>query len=84
MIGIEPIEPGCEEALLPADNRGRTGLQAAFDRVEGSSFGQHQDEPGAKDVAGRQGTRLSNAAEFRTLVTGEGDFAAGRHTTYKI
>ena len=80
MIGIEPIEPGLEEALLPANDGGSSGLQPALDGAEGRAFGQHQDELGAKDVAGRQRTRLSNAAEFRTLVAGEGDFAACRHT----
>jgi hypothetical protein len=44
---------------LPADDGRRTGLQPAFDGVEGSSFGQHQDELGAKDVDRWQGTRLS-------------------------
>src|ERR1700757_3536578 len=63
MIGIEPVEPAFEEALLPADDRGSTGLQPALNDVEGSSFCQHQDELSAKDVAGRQGTRLSDAAE---------------------
>ena len=80
MIGVEPVEPGFEEALLPADDRGSAGLQPALNGVEGSSFCQHQDELGAKDVAGRQGTRLSDAAEFRTLVAGEADFAVCRHT----
>lgn len=68
MIGIEPVEPGFEEALLPADDGGSTALQPALNGVEGSSFCQHQDEHGAKDVAGRQGMRLSNAAEFRWLL----------------
>jgi hypothetical protein len=80
MIGIEPIESGLEEALLPADNGGSTGLQHTLDGAEGGSFGQHQDELGAKDVAGRQGTRLSDAAEFRTLVAGERYFTVCRHT----
>jgi hypothetical protein len=80
MIGIQPIEPEFEEALLPADDGGSTGLQPAFNRVEGGPFTQHQDELGAKDVTRWQGTRLSNAAEFGTLVTGERDFAACRHT----
>jgi hypothetical protein len=80
MIGIEPVEPGLEKALLPADDRGSTGLQPALNGVEGSSFCQHQDELGAKDAASRQGTRLSNAAEFRPLVAGEGHFAVCRHT----
>src|SRR6202030_852254 len=80
MIGIEPVETGFEEALLPADDRGSTGLQPALNGIERGSLCQHQDEPGAKDVAGRQGARLSDAAEFRTLVAGEGHFAVCRHT----
>ena len=80
MIGVEPVEPRFQEALLPADNRGSTGLQPALNGVEGGSFCQHQDEFGAKDVAGRQRTRLSDAAEFQTLVAGEGHFAICRHT----
>jgi hypothetical protein len=80
MIGIEPIESGLEEALLPADDGGSTGLQHTLDGVEGGSFGQHQDELGAKYVAGRQGTRLSDAAEFRTLIAGERYFTVCRHT----
>lgn len=80
MIGVEPVEPAFEKALLPTDDRRCTGLQPALDGVEGSSFCQHQDELGAKDVARRQGTRLSDAAEFRTLVAGEGHFAVCRHT----
>jgi len=80
MIGIEPIESGLKEALLPADDGRGTRLQSALDGVEGSSLGQHQDELGAKNVTRRQGTRLSNAAKFYTLVRGEGDFATCRHT----
>jgi len=36
MTGIQPIEPECEEALFPADDGGSTGLQPAFNRVEGA------------------------------------------------
>ena len=80
MIGIEPIDSGLQKALFPANDRGSTGLQAAFDRVEGSSFGQHQDELGAKNITGRQRTGLRNAVEFQTLVCRERDFAVCRHT----
>jgi hypothetical protein len=80
MIGAEPLEPRFEEALLPADNRGSIGLQPALNGVKGDSFCQHQDELGAKDVAGRQRARLSDAAEFRTFVGGEGHLAVCRHT----
>ena len=80
MISIEPIDAGFEEALLPADDRRSAGLQPTFDGVEGSSFGQRQNEPGAKDVTRRQRTRLRNAAEFGMLVIGKRDSAVCRHT----
>jgi len=83
MIGVEPVEPGFEEALLPADDGGSTGLQPTLNGVEGGLFGQHQDELDAKDVAGRQRTRLSDAAEFRALLAGEGHFAVCRHTNFE-
>jgi len=79
VIGVEPVEPRFEEALLPADDGGSTGLQPALNGIEGG-FCQHQDELSAKDVAGRQRTRLGDAAEFRTLVAGEGHFIVCRHT----
>lgn len=81
VIGIEPVEPGLEETLLPADDGGSRGLQLPLDRAERRALSQHQDKLGAKDVARGQRAGLSNAAEFQTLVAGEGDFAAGRHTT---
>ncbi len=34
---IGPIEPGLEEALLPANDRGSTGLQPKLNGVEGGS-----------------------------------------------
>jgi hypothetical protein len=36
---------------------------------------------GTKDVAGWQGTRLSDAAKFRPLLAGEGHFPICRHTS---
>jgi len=80
MIGVQAIESKLQKAPLPANDRRGAGLQPAFDGIEGSSFRQQQHQLGAKDVAGRQGTRLSNAGKFQTLVRGEGDFAACRHT----
>lgn len=58
---------------------GRTGLQLAFDRIEGSSFGQHQDQFGAKHVSCRQATRFSDAAEFGTLLRSKNDCVVCRH-----
>ena len=80
MIGVEPIDPGLEEPLFPANDGRRPGLQKSLNRVEGSAFGQHQDELGPKAVTGRQRTRLRNAAEFGMLITGEEDYAICRHT----
>ena len=80
MTRIQAVHPRGKEALLPADDGRGTRLQSPLDGVEGSSLGQHQDELGAKNVTRRQGTRLSNAAKFYTLVRGEGDFATCRHT----
>src|SRR5260370_1137225 len=68
MIGVEPVEPRFQEALLPADDRGSTGLQPALNGVEAASFCQHQDELGAKDVAGLETTRLALSPKFRTLL----------------
>jgi hypothetical protein len=38
MIGVEPVEPRFEEALLPADDGGSHGLQPALNGIEGDSF----------------------------------------------
>ena len=80
MIGVESVEPAFEEALLPADDGGSTRLQPALNDIERGSFCQHQDELSAKDVTRRKRSRLSNAAEFRALVAGEGHFAIRSHT----
>ena len=42
-------------------------LQPVFDSVEGSSFGQHQDELGAKDVARWQLITARNSATIGLL-----------------
>jgi len=80
MIGIESVEPEPKEALFPANDGRSTGLQPTLDGAEGRLFGQHQDEPGAKDVSGRERTRLRNAVKFCALAGGKRDFVAGRHT----
>jgi hypothetical protein len=79
VIGIKPIEPGLEETPLSADDGGSRGLQLPLDRAERRALSQHPDKLGAKDIACGQGTRLSDAAEFRMLVGSEGHFALCRH-----
>ncbi len=62
MIGVQSLDPLLPETLLPANDRGRSGLQPLLDRVEGRPFCQHQDQLGAKHVTGRQSTGLGDAA----------------------
>ena len=38
---------------------------------------QHQDQPGAKHISGRQRTRLGDPAEFKLLTVGENKGIAG-------
>ena len=42
------------EALFPAHDGGRGGLELSLDRVEGRAFGQHQNQLGAKHISGGQ------------------------------
>src|SRR5713101_8337317 len=80
MVGVESIQSGLQEALLPANDGRSTGVQPVFDGVEGGMFSQHEDQLGTEDVPGWQGTRLGNAAEFQLLLLGEPDFVAWGHT----
>ncbi len=68
MIVSSPSSPDSRKRCFQRMMVVAPGLQPALNGVERGSFCQHQDELGAKDVAGRQGARLSDAAEFRTLV----------------
>jgi hypothetical protein len=56
------------EALLPADDGGRCGLELPLDRAKGRAFGWHQNHLGAKHVSGGQRTGLGDAAEVRMLL----------------
>lgn len=67
MISIESIESRFREALFPADDGRRTDLQPAFDGVERSSLGQHQDELGAKDIARWHSITARNSAPVGLL-----------------
>ena len=62
MIGVESLKSVAPEALLPANDRGRRGLELSLDRVEGRAFVQHQNQLGAKHVSGGQRSRLGDAA----------------------
>ena len=62
MMGVQSIESVTTEALLPANDRGRRGLELSLDRVEGRAFVQHQNQLGAKHISGGQRSRLGDAA----------------------
>jgi hypothetical protein len=62
MIGVQSIESGLPEALLPANDRGRCGLELPLDRIEGRPFRQHQNQLGAKHKSGGQRTGLGDMA----------------------
>ena len=62
MIGVQSLESVLPEALFPAHDGGRRGLELSLDRVEGRAFGQHQNQLGAKHISGGQSTGLGDAA----------------------
>jgi hypothetical protein len=62
MIGVQSLESVLPEALFPAHDGGRGGLELSLDRVEGRAFGQHQNQLGAKHISGGQSTGLGDAA----------------------
>jgi hypothetical protein len=62
MIGVQSFKSRLPEALLPANDGRRSGLELLLDRAKGHAFGQHQNQLGAKYIAGRQSTRLGDAA----------------------
>jgi hypothetical protein len=68
MIGVQPIEPVVPEALLPANDGGRRGLELSLDRAERHAFPQHQNQLGAKHISGGQRTRLANSLVMVTLL----------------
>ena len=79
VAGIESVHARSEETLLPADD-GRSGRpQPALNGAERGTLGQHQDQTGAEDVSGRQGTGLGDAAELAPLTLGE-NYRIGGHT----
>jgi len=68
MIGVQPFESVLPEALLPANDRRRSGRQPLLDRVERRAFSQHQNQLGAKHISGGQRTGLGDATEIGMLL----------------
>jgi len=77
MAGIQTVDAGSEEALLPSADGRSGGSQLPLNAVVRSPLRQHQDKPGTEDISSRQRTRLSNAAEFELLAVGENNRIAG-------
>jgi hypothetical protein len=71
MTGIQTIHSGSEEALFPSADGRRCCPQPLLDGVERGVLGQHQDQPGAEDISGRQRAGLGDAAEFPLLAVGK-------------
>jgi hypothetical protein len=68
MIGVQSIESVAPEALLPANDRGRRGLELSLDSVEGRAFRQHQNQLGAKHVSGRPAEKFKRVAIAIALI----------------
>lgn len=62
MIGVQSFESVLPEALLPANDGGRRGLELSLNCAEGRAFRQHQNQLCAKHISGGQRTGLSDAA----------------------
>ena len=71
MTGVESVDARSEETLLPSDDGRSSGSQLLLNGAERSALGQHQDQPSAKNISGRQRTGLRDAAEFALLTIGE-------------
>ena len=83
MAGIQPVDAGSKEPLLPADD-GRSGCpQLPLNGAERGTFGQHQDQTGAEDVSGWQRTGLSDVAELALLALGE-DYGIAGHVLLDV
>jgi hypothetical protein len=74
MMGIQSIHPQPKEARLPADGGRCRGSKLLLDHAESGTFGQHQDQAGAKHISGGQRTRLRNAAQFLALLFAQQHF----------
>ena len=80
MISIEPIEPDSRKRCFQRMIVGALVCSRRLMVLKEAPSASIRDELGAKDVTRRQGTRLSDAAEFGMLVVGKRDFAVCRHT----
>ena len=85
MPRVEPLYAVPLEALAPARDGRRTGVQLALNRVIAQAIGQGQNQTGSEYIAGRQATRLRPAYEFFSFVIGENEqvaISSNAHWTY--
>jgi hypothetical protein len=76
MSRVQPVQSCGQETLLPAADGRSCPSQPLPDRTVRSALGQHQDQSGSEDIARRQGTGLSDTAEFDLLLFGKHDGVA--------
>ena len=68
---VQSVQSMRQKALLPAADRWSCRSQPLLDRAVRGALGQHQNQPGAEDIAGRQGPGLSDTAELKLLFFGK-------------
>lgn len=73
---VQSIQPVRHKALLPAADRRSCRSQPLLDRTVGGALGEHENQPGAEHIAGRQRPRLSDTAELKLLFFGKYDAIA--------
>jgi hypothetical protein len=71
MTGVESVDARSEQTMLPSDDGRSCSSKFLLNGTLRSALGRHQDQPGAKDISGRLGSGLCDAAEFALLTIGE-------------
>ena len=68
MAGVQSIKPGRQKPFLPTNNGRVGGVQPFADGRKRDALGQQQNQLGAENIPGRQGSRLGDAHQFILLL----------------
>ena len=80
MIRIESLYACFQESLFPTRDGGPRRLQAFLNHGISEALGQHQNQFSPENEAGRQGPRLSDLVQIRSLLFRQGKwFGCERH-----
>ena len=80
-VRFESVEAAGEEALLPAGNGRRRGIELRLDGVVGGAVGEQQQDLGAEHESGRQRLRACDLFQLAALLLVQIDkLAFKRHT----